>query len=59
MTDDQRESMTYLTLMTRHLQEMYLPKRLTSCTKDDMSNGLINNLETTLLTFANFNDESK
>ncbi|KAG8563649.1 hypothetical protein GDO81_016164 [Engystomops pustulosus] len=36
-TKDVRESAAYLTIMTRHLQTMYLNKTLLSCTKEEAS----------------------
>ena len=37
----------------------YSNKRLSSCTKDDMSKGLVGSNLTTLLTFKEFQEESK
>ena len=58
-TDDQKETIEYLTMMTRLLTKKYSGRSLTSCTQADIDNGLVGQRDTTLLTFQEFNDSTK
>ena len=58
-TEDQRETIEYLTLITRLLTKKYQGRTLTSCSQADIDEGLVGNRDTTLLTFQDFNDSTK
>ena len=58
-TEDQRETIEYLTLITRLLTRKYSGRTLTSCSQADIEEGLVGNRDTTLLTFRDFNDSTK
>ena len=58
-TADQKETIEYLTLMTRLLTRKYSGLTLTSCSQTDIDDGLVGERDTTLLTFTDFNDSTK
>ena len=58
-TEDKKESMAFLTYMTRDLRAKYHELRLTSCTVDDVTDNLVEKWDTTLPIFAQFNDNSR
>ena len=58
-TADQKASIEYLTLITRLLRKKYRDTALVSCTQSDISDGLVGRRDTTLLTFAHFNETSR
>ena len=58
-TEDQKGTIEYLTLITRLLRDKYKNQDLTSCTFNDINDGLIGCRDNTLLPFQHFNDMSK
>ncbi len=53
-TRNQNESITFLASMTSLLEDVYLHRTLSSCTKEDQESGLVKDPETTLITFKEF-----
>lgn len=58
-TRDKLETIEYLTLVTRLLVTRYSKLELSSCTRADLDGGLAATKQSTLLTFAEFNESCK